>query len=138
MGAAERNVGRKILKSENISEIEYYTAHHRNMAIKEYAFSVKRRYNIDIVPVYLDSSAFNKEAESTLENVQSKVISVCIENFPQISEKNLEWSQVLDFKRDDTAIDALHRFHRWMRLELKEKSKSEIEDTLLKDLEEDI
>lgn len=136
LGAAELNCGRKILKTENISEIEYYTSHYRNMAIKEYAQSIKRRYKIEVVPVYLDSTVFEEESDNHLENVQSKVISVCIDNFPKIAEENLQWEQVLNFKRDYDAVKALHRFHRWIRLELNEKSKSEIEDTLLKDLED--
>lgn len=136
MGAAELNCGRRIMQADNSSEIEYYTSHHRNMAIKEYAQSIKRRYNLDVVPVYLDASAFEQEAENSLDNAQSKVISVCIDNFPKIAEENLDWEQVLDFKRDDVAIDALYRFHRWIRLELNNKSKNEIEDILLKDLED--
>lgn len=136
MGAAERNCGSKILKTDNISEIEYYNSHHRNMAIKEYAQSVKIRYNVDVVPVYLDSTIFDEEAEDILENAQSKIISLCIDNFPKIAEDNLSWEQVLDFKRDYDAVKSLHRFHRWVRLELEKKSKSEIEDILNKDLED--
>lgn len=136
MGAAELNCGRRIMQADNISEIEYYTSHHRNMAIKEYAQSIKKRYNLDVVPVYLDASAFEQEAEIPLDNAQSKVISVCIDNFPKIAEENLDWEQVLDFKRDDASVDALYRFHRWIRLELNDKSKNEIEDILIKDLED--
>lgn len=108
MGAAELNCGRRIIQTDNISEIEYYTSHHRNMAIKEYAQSIKRRYNIDVVPVYLDATAFEQEADNSLDNAQSKVISICIDNFPKIAEENLDWEQVLDFKRDDAAVDALY------------------------------
>lgn len=136
MGAAELNCGRKIVQADNISEIEYYTSHYRNMAIKEYAQSIKRRYNLDVVPVYLDAPTFEQEAELPLDNVQSKVISVCIDNFPKISEGNLDWEQVLDFKRDNASVDTLHRFHRWIRLELNDMSKNEIEDILIKDLED--
>lgn len=136
MGAAELNCGRKILRTENLSEIEYYGSHYRNMAINEYAQSIKRRYKIDVVPVYLDSTEFEEELDNHFENVQSKVISVCIDNFPKIAEENLRWEQVLDFKHDFDAVKALHRFHRWVRLELNEMNKSEIEDTLIKDLED--
>lgn len=136
MGAAELNCGHTIMQTDNISEIEYYTSHHRNMAIKEYAQSIKRRYNIDVIPVYLNTTAFEQEAESSLDNAQSKVISVCVDNFPKIVEETLDWEQVLDFKRDNVAVNALHRFHRWIRLELDNKSKNEIEDILIKNLED--
>lgn len=136
MGACELNRGFKFLEAGNSSEIEYYTTYHRNMAIRVYALSVKKRYNIDVVPVYLDSNAFDEEAETIYENAESKVISICIDNFPQISEDKLTWEQVLNYKRDKDSVNALHRFQRWIRLELKNKSRDEIEDTILADLDD--
>lgn len=136
MGAAELNCGRKILSTENISEIEYFSTHHRNLAIEKYAHSVKQRFGIDVVPVYFDSTSYDKEVNHTIGNPQSNVVNICVENFPKIAEDKLSWEQVLEFKSDDKASKSIEKFHRWIRLELVNKDKGQIEDYILKSLDD--
>ncbi len=133
IGAVESNAGRRRVSCDNEEEIIYYSSFHRNMTIRQYAESIKRRFNIDVVPIYLNPTQFD------LDNYQedcskTNVIQLCVNNFPMIDESHLEWEQVNDFRIDH--YNEMRRFYLWSLDEFKEKSESEIIENINKELDD--
>lgn len=123
IGASELNCGRIILSCEEEKEIEYYSSYHRNMSIREYSESIKRRFNVDVVPIYLKPTQF--DIDNNRSGIfETKAIQLCIDNFPMVNEDNLEWEQVHDFRRE--RYGEMRRFYLWCLDEFKEKSNEEI------------
>lgn len=122
-----------ICGEEKGKEIEYYSSYHRNMSIKQYSESIKRRFNVDVVPIYLEPTQFDIDNNHS-NFVKIKAIQLCIDNFPIVDEENLEWEQVRDFRIQ--RYNERRRFYLWSLDEFKEKSNEEIIYGINKELDE--
>ncbi|RHR64590.1 hypothetical protein DWW70_14140 [Coprococcus sp. AF16-5] len=61
---------------------------------------------------------------------------VCLSNMPVIVEERLKWKQVLEMRKDAESMKKIHRFRRWVDLELDGKSKNEIIQSLEKAIDD--
>lgn len=101
----------------------------RNKGLYELTSFYKRRYDIDILPIYLEPTQFDLEFQlmdsKKLVNTNPMVIISC-ELLPTIIEEKLEWEQVIDFKKDKRSVKKLRKFRNWANRELLEKDKTVI------------
>ncbi len=79
-------------------------------------------FQFDLFPIP-DMSKF--ESQTT-----HSAYEVCISNLPVIVEERLKWKQVLEMRNDKESIKKIHRFRRWVDLELEGKSQAEIIELL--------
>lgn len=133
IGAAELNCGIRRVNCDNEEEMLYYSSFHRNMTIRQYAESIKRRFNIDVVPIYLKPTQF--DLDNHQENcIKTNAIQLCVNDFPMVDESHLEWEQVSDFRID--YYNEMRRFYLWSLNEFKEKSENEIIENINKELDD--
>lgn len=133
IGAVRSNIGHTRVNCDDEDEVAYYSSYHRNMSIRQYTESIKRRFNIDVIPIYLKPTQFD------LDNYQENcsrvnAIQLCVSEFPMVEESSLEWEQVWEFKIDHNS--EFRRFYLWSLDEFKEKSYSEIIDNINKELDD--
>lgn len=87
-----------------------------------------RAFQFDLFPIP-DLSEFEKRTtHSAYEG--------CLSNMPVIVEESLEWDKVLAMREDAESIKKIHRFRRWVDLELEGKSPNEIVDILGKAMDD--
>ncbi len=59
-----------------------------------------------------------------------EVLTASISNIALVDEANLNWSQILEFRKDPDARNKYRRFVRWVDAELKDKTPEEVEDLI--------
>lgn len=119
-------------------EIEFKSSHNRNKGIKEFVESMKKRYGVDITPIYIDKVSFEDDFVDDINKDfdNNNPIAVVLEQVPLIYEEKLEWEQVQEIRRDKKSIARLHKFRNWVSTDLSKCSKEEIICTYDKTLEE--
>lgn len=132
IGAAELNVGQYRVRCDE-EEITYYSSFHRNMSIRQYTESIKRRFNIDVIPIYLEPTQFDLD-NNIEDGSEVNAIQLCVSEFPMVDESHLEWEQVWDFRRDH--YGEMRRFYLWSLDEFREKNSSEIIENINKELDD--
>src|SRR5262249_21489713 len=65
-----------------------------------------------------------------------EVLMAAITNIALVDEKNLQWRQVLEFRKDSEARNKYRRFIRWINLELRSSSPDEVKDLIATRLED--
>lgn len=116
----------------------YKFSKNRNNAILIATQEFKRIYNIDITPFFYDYTDFEKSFLE-LNNTEEKgiygiknrdIIKFTVDNMASIVEKSLSWKQVLEFRKDKNSVQKLRRYRNWCIYDLKDKSISEVVETL--------
>lgn len=133
IGAAELNCGFIGVNCENLREIEYYSSFHRNMSIRQYSGSIKKRFNIDVIPIYLEPTQFDMDNNQNDYTKEINAVQFCINGIPKIDETHLDWEQVWDFRLDH--YGEMRRFYLWSLQEFDGKSCEEVMDRLYIELE---
>lgn len=114
----------------NYFDIEFLSSRNRNKGIREFTNSVKINYGIDIIPIYIDSLSFKTDFEHTQKGTRydtSHPLAIAMEFIPEIIEEKLEWSQVLDIRKDKKSIKKLQKFRDWITVDLLHCSRDVIE-----------
>lgn len=129
------------LSTEKIkySTIEFESSKNRNKGIREFTKSAKVDYGIDIIPIYIDSSSFEKDFNLVPKKTiyaTSHPLAIAMEFIPEIIEEKLEWSQVLDIRKDRKSIKRLQKFRTWINSDLLSCKREEIEAKYIIALEE--
>ena len=89
--------------------------------------AIHEKYRLDSAPLYESRKAM----ESNLASGARQVLVSAVEEIPIISETDLEWEQVLEFRADKENRLKLKRLLRWARASLNENgSPEEIRDAL--------
>lgn len=125
-------------KKIKYDEIEFKSSHNRNRGIREFVESMKKRYDVDITPIYIDKVSFEDDFfDDTNKDIDNcNPIAVVLEQVPLIYEEKLEWEQVQEIRKDKKSIARLHKFRNWVSTDLSKCSKEEIICTYDKTLEE--
>lgn len=134
------------------SEFKY--SKNRNNAILLNTENFCRKYNIKIFPVFHSLTDFEKESaqidsEKLYGNNNIKfrvkrpntyknkdVVSICIEDFPDIVDDSLSWEQVLDIRKDKIRNEQLRKFLTWTERNFQNMSPEQIRETLESEMEE--
>ena len=105
----------------------------RNNGLLSCTLALKEDLGIDIVPIYIDKTRFEKECLQTssyIEVLSENVIEMVIKSIPIAVEDHLSWDQVLDFRQDDESKLKMRRFLSWASDEMKGKSKDEVQESI--------
>lgn len=70
------------------------------------------------------------------ERTTHNAYEICISNIPTIIEEKLKWKQVLEMRKDKKSIEKIHRFRRWVNVELGDKSKAEVIEIIEKAMDD--
>ena len=89
---------------------------------------INSMFQFDLFPI----SNMSEFEEQTTHNAYE----ICISNMPTIVEERLKWEQVLEIRKDKESIDKIHRFRRWVDLELGDKSKTEVIEIIEKAIDD--
>ena len=135
-------------------ESEFKYSKNRNSAILINTENFCRKYKIKISPVFHSLTNFEKETiqiefkkiygngslkfrlkkPNTFKN--RSVLSICIEDFPDIAEDNLSWEQVLDVRKDKKRNEQLRKFLSWTERNFQNMSPEQIRETIEGEMEE--
>lgn len=121
-----------IKKLENFKEYKgkrFFSSKSRNSGLSKVVITLKKYFNIDIIPIYLSPTQFDidfKEKKTRINNNENPVVIICTEQIPSILEEKLEWEQVLEFRCDKKAVEKLIRFRNWVNIELLDNRKEVI------------
>lgn len=127
------SVKEKELESGNkikYSDLEFISSKNRNKGIKIFTSAIKLDYGVDIVPIYIDSSSFEKDFLHPINIADYNIshpLAIAMEFIPEIIEEKLEWAQVLDIRRDKKSIKKLQKFRTWINADLLNCGRDEIE-----------
>lgn len=125
----------------------------RNVAIDFCANAFRKELGINLVPIHVDKTKYEREREKIWQNgfehdnfrawkskngeyTDSEVYEITIKSIPMAIEEKLTWQQVLDFREDLAEIEKLRRFRQWANISLTNKNTSQIQDELSQQLEE--
>lgn len=114
----------KIKKLENFKEYKgrrFFSSKSRNSGLSKVVFTLKKYYNIDITPIYLNPTQFDidfNDKKTRINNIENPIVIICTEQIPFILEEKLEWKQVLEFRYDKKSVAKLLRFKNWVNIEL--------------------
>lgn len=109
---------------ENFKEYKekrFFSSKSRNSGLSKVVITLKKYFNIDIVPIYLSPTQFDvdfNEKKTRSNNIENPVVIICTEEIPSILEDKLEWDQVIEFRSDKKAVEKLLRFRNWANVEL--------------------
>lgn len=152
---------------KNYDDIHFLFSKSRNEGLTHIVTLFKKIYNIEVVPIYFDHTAFEDSVLSydekkyeiqvyrnfgikldqlldqsqietirkqirhlNLDNKEHSAYEICISNLPIAVEKNLEWKQVLELRKDTNSIKKIRRFKSWVDLELDGKSPELVKESL--------
>lgn len=120
------NIG--IINTGHIEGAFFNSSKNRNITIKNTVEIYKMKYNIDIVPIYLDPTNFDTEYNiQTIENKNaSPLVILSLEFLDSIVEDSLDWGQVLEIREDKDSIYKIRRLRNWMNIELLGMEKEKI------------
>jgi len=76
------------------------------------------------------------DVSQNLDSKISNVVEVCIKNIPITIEEDLDWKQIKDIKKDKKSIKAIRRLKLWLNTDFKDKSETEIVESLNMALDE--
>jgi len=85
-------------------------------------------YEVDIIPVYPSSAAFNSDYPNS--TVGNNGLVVALTNLNIVEEDSLSWEQVREFRKDKENRKLYRNLLHWMDKDLLGKSQSFIEDEL--------
>lgn len=109
-------------------DMKFKTSYHRNKGLKDFVNDMKNNYNVDITPIYIDKTSFEKDFfdynDKLFEN--SNPITIAMEHIPSVIEEKLSWEQVLDFKKDKKSSKKLRNFRCWAERDLYNCTKTQI------------
>lgn len=126
----------------------------RNNAILLNTENFCRKYKIKISPVFHSLTDFEKESaqiesEKLYGNNNVKfrikkpntyknkdVLSICIEDFPDIVDDSLSWEQVIDIRKDKIRNEQLRKFLTWTERNFQNMPPEQIKETLESEMEE--
>lgn len=148
MGYIDKNV------SENeYNDIKFKYSKNRNYAILRNSYAFKNNYGININPVFHEQTEFEKAV--SLVNIKNSkqsnnkhvlkvknkfpnnsILSICIEDFPDIAEDNLSWEQVLDIRKDKKRNEQLRKFLSWTERNFQNIPPNQIREILESEMEE--
>ena len=134
--------------------ITFKYSKNRNNAILLNTENFCRKYKIKISPVFhsltdfenevaqleskhiygSDSIKFRVKKPNTFKN--KDVISICVEDFPDIIDDSLSWEQVLDIKKDKIRNKQLRKFLSWSEQNFQNMSPEKIREILESEMEE--
>lgn len=121
----------KPINFDEFSNSEFKYSKNRNNAILLNTENFCRKYKIKISPVFHSLTDFEKETTqieskkiygndslkfrvkkpNTFKN--KNVLSICIEDFPDIVDDSLSWEQVLEIRKDKNRNEQLRKFLTW-------------------------
>ena len=134
--------------------LKFKYSKNRNNAILLNTENFCRKYKIKISPVFhsltdfeRESAQINSEKLYGNNNVKFRVkkpntyknknvLSICIEDFPDIVEYNLSWEQVLDIRKDKKRNGQLRKFLSWTERNFQNMSPEQIRETLECEMED--
>lgn len=147
-------IDNRIINFGEDEESEFKYSKNRNNAILINTENFCRKYKIKISPVFHSLTDFEKETTqielkkiygndslkfrvkkpNTFKN--KNVLSICIEDFPDIVEDNLSWEQVLYIRQDKIRNKQLRKFLSWTERNFQNMSPELIRETLESEMEE--
>lgn len=120
---------------------EFHTSIYRNTFLQLVAQKIKKKLDINLVPIFFDKTDFEKELERekflrdwkfeqlNIENsqkVDKTVYEAIISSDQMIDESKLNWEQVLEIRRDKAEQAKLKRFRSWINSDFDNCSKEQI------------
>lgn len=110
----------------------------RNAGLQEVSLYFQKFYNIEVTPVFLDKTEFER---CIIQNVSSKpgpvsVIEASIKSVPMIVEENLFWEQVEEIRKDEKSIAKLRKFRVWAMQNLEGKTQNQVTDIIGAEIED--
>lgn len=132
-----------MIKNSNYNEFdlsywEYTYSKWRNKSLLYIARTLQDAFKIEIIPIFYDKTEFENSLHLDSENevMTQDVIEFVIKDMPVILEKELEWDQVIDFRKDKKCVDSARKLMRWVRLECNGLTQSDIKEKLEEELDE--
>lgn len=144
----------KPINFDEFSNSEFKYSKNRNNAILLNTENFCRKYKIQISPVFhsltdfeRESAQINSEKLYGNNNVRFRVkrpntyknkdvLSICIEDFPDIVDDSLSWEQVLDIRKDKIRNAQLQKFLTWTERNFQNMSPEQIREILESEMEE--
>jgi hypothetical protein len=124
MSAFEEVTGRDLAKSKPNEKSNAAENERTNLRLLCKDFEIE--YGIIPTIFYENLAARNEE----FRQGKSEVLSAAISNVAMVSEQDLSWEQIIEFRKDSEARLKYRRFVRWVDAELRSKSPKEVEDLI--------
>lgn len=110
----------------------------RNAGLQEISLYFQKYYNIEVTPVFLDKTEFER---CIIQNISSKpgpvsVIEASIKSVPMIVEEKLSWEQVEEIRKDEKSIAKLRKFRVWAMENLEGKTQNQVTDIIGTEIED--
>lgn len=139
---------------DKFSNSEFKYSKNRNNAILLNTENFCRKYKIKISPIFHSLTDFEREsAQISSEKLygnnnvkfrvkkpnthkNKNVLSICIEDFPDIIDDGLSWEQVLDIKKDKIRNEQLRKFLTWTERNFQNMPPERIREILESEMEE--
>lgn len=124
--------------TQKVKKNDFRTSTNRNQGIAETVEVFRKRYGIEMTPIFVEKTEFEKAftTDTNKENYEHSVIDASIQAIPTIVEDGLSWEQVVDFRKDKKEIAKMRKFRNWANQNLEGKSSAEITDILCGELED--
>ena len=121
-----------------LTALEYMYSEWRNKSLLQITNFMQNKLKIDIIPIFFDKTDFEKSTNmyDDKEVFVTNNIEFIIKDIPLILEKELEWEQVLDFRRDKKCIKSAKRLIRWSNIECDGLTRNDIREKLEQELDE--
>ncbi|MCH5271763.1 MAG: hypothetical protein J1E83_13665 [Lachnospiraceae bacterium] len=117
---------------------EYMYSIWRNRSLLQIANTLHNEFQIDITPIFFDKTDFENSLNYNNENetVSEKAIEFIIKNIPIILEEELDWKQVMEFRKDKKCVSSAKRLMRWSDLECNGLTCNEVKEKLEHEFDE--
>jgi hypothetical protein len=130
------NVTDRAFRGDFLDELEEYEkTPHLDTAdafARVLAMEHKARHGMSVVPVYR-----SKNAETLFYRPgKTSVLIATLENLEVVDENELQWKQVLEFKKDKETVKKYKRLIRWLDKDLVGKSAEQIAEIMEEKLED--
>lgn len=121
-----------------LTALEYMYSEWRNKSLLQITNIMQNILKVDIIPIFFDKTDFERSTNvyDDKEVFLTNNIEFIIKDIPLILEKELEWEQVLDFRRDKKCMNSAKRLMRWSNIECNGLTRNDIREKLEQELDE--
>lgn len=117
---------------------EYMYSKWRNKSLLQIANTLHDAFKIDITPIFFDKTDFESSLSYNNDNetVSAEAIEFVIKGIPTILEDELDWEQVMEFRKDKKCVASAKRLMRWANCECDGLTCNDVKEKLEQEFDE--